>query len=760
LPVLKLLPSFNSGELSPRMDARTDIEKYDSGLRTLENFVIMPYGGVNRRPGLGHMGAQGNHDKKGRVIEFNFSTTTNFILELGDLTLRFWSNSQQVLVGGNPYEITTVWPEAALYQVQFAQINDIVYMTHPDYPVQKLTRVADDSWTIAAVAYDYPMVLDGNSAQAFTLTPSAKTGTGITVTATGGTPFVAAHVGSQWEIAHRRDVSYEEVDIDADKDGTGIKCIGVWELFTYGTWTAEVLVQRSRDDGTTWETIRTYRSDDDRNVAVSGTELTEVQLRIKIANWSSHTNGKARLEISDNKVYGVVTVTAFTSSTVVTADVDIDMFATTATPDWAEGAWSEVQGYPRTVVLHEQRLVLGGTAKQANRIWGSVTDDFENFRKGTRADQAWDYQIASKENNAINWLVSRNSMLVGTSGDEWTFGSTNDNESISPTNIRVRKQTAYGSKHIQAVLVNEAVLFLQRKGRKIREFVYSFERDTYVAPDLSLLSEHITQNTIVQQAFQQQPDAILWNVTSQGDLIGMTYEREQDVVGWHRHTTDGDFESVAVIYGADGDEIWVTVKRTINGVTKRYVERFDPNATDKQRDDDKDNLFYVDSGVTTTAANKVVSNLDHLEGKTVAILTDGSNHAQKVVTGGKITLDIDATVVIVGIPYESILKPMRLNIDTENGSGQGRIQKVHQVVARLYKSLGGEFGPDINGDFQPIFYRKTGDVMDGSPALFTGDQEQEYSANYSEGGDIIFKQTQPYPLTILALVIKADVSQG
>jgi len=118
MPILKHIPSFNSGELSPRLDARTDLDKYDSGLRELENFVIMPYGGVNRRPGLEYKGEAKEADLKCRLFEFNFSTTTNFILEVGDLYMRFWSNGAQVLLSGVPYEITTIWPAASIYEIQ------------------------------------------------------------------------------------------------------------------------------------------------------------------------------------------------------------------------------------------------------------------------------------------------------------------------------------------------------------------------------------------------------------------------------------------------------------------------------------------------------------------------------------------------------------------------------------------------------------------------------------------------------------------
>ena len=153
MPV-QLIPSFNAGELSPRLESRPDLEKYASACRTLENFVIMPYGGVNRRPGFQYIGAARYADKKCRLIGFNFSTTTNFILELGDLYVRFWSNGVQVeSAPGVPLNVASPYLEAQLQDVQYVQINDVMYLAHPSHPVQKLSRISDTNWTLAPVAW-------------------------------------------------------------------------------------------------------------------------------------------------------------------------------------------------------------------------------------------------------------------------------------------------------------------------------------------------------------------------------------------------------------------------------------------------------------------------------------------------------------------------------------------------------------------------------------------------------------------------------
>lgn len=880
MPFLELKPSFSAGELSPRLDARSDIEKYASGCRTLQNFILTPYGGVNRRPGLSYIGATKTASETARLMPFAFSTTTSYILEFGDLYFRVWST------GAAPamlQEVATPYLEADLFRIQMAQINDIAYVTHPDHPVQKISRLGDADWTIAEVDWsldtNFPALLDENI-EDYTLRCNVKSTpvawvtatdyligdgttnggssyaaltdhtsgagsepgvggawetdweliTGVTVTAddkteadawvtstayvvddkvtsvdgrqytctanhtsddggTGGTDdgagddepgigtdwatvwkegtyglFQEDHVGAYFQISHRRD---EDSYIREVINGNGpsskeIRVLGEWDFTTYGNWEADVQVQRSYDDGANWETLRTYSGETDRNVSTDGTEEREALYRINIANYSSGaTTGRALLEVIDSKINGLVKVTAVAADDSEQATVEIvrDLLSVDPTWLWSEGAWSDFQGHPRTVTLHEQRVVFAGTALQANTLWGSVIGDFENFRRSTLDDASFAYQIASREHNAIQWLSSYNDLMVGTAGDEWKVGSGSSSDPISATNIQITRQSAYGSDHLPAEIVNEVTFFVQRSARKMRELTYSFAQDSLVAQDVTLLAEHITGGGIVQTAFQRERDAIVWVVTSDGSLAGMTYEKEQDVSGWHRQVTDGTFESVAVVYGDYGDEVWTVVNRTIGGSPVRYLERMDPDWRGKQDDEEKDDMIYLDSAITATLAPGVtVTGLSHLEGETVEVLADGDVQTSKVVASGQITLDSSATKVHVGLPYTSVLQPMKLNIQMPNGTGQGRHVKVHELVVRVLSSLGGQVAENpTDTSWDEIIFRDFSDLMDDSPPLYTGDKEVQVASNYSSSGDIAIRQIQPYPMTILALIPKYDI---
>ncbi len=804
MAIHQLIPSFNAGELSPYLDARSDLEKYASGCRLLENFIIMPYGGVYRRPGTEYLGAAKKADKRCRLLGFNFSTNTRFVLEMGEYYIRFWSNGIQVEVEGLALEVTTPYGEGELRELQFIQINDVMYFVHPLHAPCKLTRLADDKWTFELVEWDWPTVLDDNIST-ITLTPSLKTGKGITLTASAP-PWAAStsykkgdfvsssstiyqaksdhtsavafatdmgagkwekfevfkqgNVGGYFQIGHSRTANFVERSISADGVSAAMVVLGDWELNTYGTWHATVHIERSYDNGLTWSIIRTYDSNSDKNVSSTGKEDRQSLLRIRVANYSTSSAARALLTAQEAKVFGFVKVTEFTSATVVVADVMRDLFDNTATTFWAEGAWSARQGFPRTIALHEQRIFYGGTESHPQSVWGSVINDFEMFRLYTADDAGLFFTLSAQQANPIQWLVSQSKLLIGTAGEEWTLASSDSNNTITPSSVLATRQSSYGSKYLRALVINDVILFAQRQGRKVRELVYSFEQDGYRAPDLTMLSEHVTKGEILECTFQQQPDAIYWTITGAGQLVGMTYERDQNVVGWHRHTTDGIFESVATIYGASGaDEVWVAVQRKINGETVRMIERFKTDFRETFESEAKSDWWYLDCAkrVNLLPEGSLVSGLAHLEGKVVDILADGAVSPARTVDGGSISLQSPAGRVVVGLPFVSKFCPMKLETQMPDGSSRGRKRRISTMYASFYKSLGGEFSGD-RLQWNWIYSREMRADMDDSPPVFTGDRELIVAGDYGRSADITIRQAQPLPLTILALTPIYDIS--
>ena len=418
--------------------------------------------------------------------------------------------------------------------------------------------------------------------------------------------------------------------------------------------------------------------------------------------------------------------------------------------NWQLGAFSQTTGYPRTVAFYEQRLVFGGTATQPQTVFFSQSGDFENFERGTDADDGLVYTIGSNEVNVIRYLASSRQLLIGTSGGEFVVRASGFDEPLNPTNTQIKQQTVYGAADVQPLQVGQAVLFLQRAERKLRELVFSSDADSYVAPDMTILAEHVTETGIKEMAYQQEPDSVAWCVLNNGTLACMTYRREEQVVAWHRHSLGGTavaVESVATIPGTQEDEVYFIVKRTINGATKRYVEylkNFDFG------NDVKDS-FFVDSGLTYSgSAANTISGLDHLEGQTVSVLADGSTHAQKTVSSGAISLDVSASKVHVGLPFTSSIQTLRIDEGSRLGSAQGKIKRISEITVLLYRSVGLKVGT-TDSDLQEISFIDIGSTLSTPIPLFTGQKTIEFVGGYDIDAQILIKQDQPLPMSLLAI---------
>jgi hypothetical protein len=759
----KLTLNFNAGELSPLLASRTDVAKYESGCQRLENFIILPYGGVLRRGGTEYLGPAKLADKRARLIGFNFSVTTNFILEFGEKYIRFWSNGAQVLSGGVPLEKATPYLEADLRTIQYTQINDLMYIVHPNYPPAKLTRLADDNWTYAAISFKWPPLLDEN-VKNITIQVSATTGA-INLLASAAI-FSPDDIGSVWQIGHNMagaSQTWIEVPLGTTSgSSTGLRVRGAWSFTTYGSWSGEVRIIRTIFLTGVVETIRVYHNavDGQRNVSTTGTEDQDCVLRIDFitAGSAGTSNPLARLEFSNAKVYGLVRIDNYASNVNVGGTVLWGLARTDPTIYWSEGAFSKKWGYPRTVGLHEQRLIFGGTLKKPLSIHGSQIDDFENFQRGSTDDSAFLFTLSSNESNPICWMTSQRKLLIGTAGDEWALGPEDDKTAMGPANVRAEKQSSYGSAFLQSRLINEVVLFSQRQARKIRELTFAFEKDGWVAPDLNVLANHISDDGFVETAFASQPDAVFWTITALGNLVGMTYERDQNVVGWHRHSTQGVFESVGTIYGGNNaDEVWFSVRRVVNGQPVRYIERIKTDFRKVFDQEDKGNYWYVDSGKRQVAASETttVTGLSHLEGLTVSVFADGAVQPPRVVTGGQITLQAPAKTILVGLPYFSTLKPMNVDIPMQTGTAQGKIGRIHKLNVRFFKSLCAQFSSD-DENWDEIYFRQPDDLMDESPSVFTGDHEVATGANYRTMVQMSVRQTLPFPQAIIAMTVLVD----
>src|SRR6266550_109222 len=464
--------ALNAGEFSPLLEGRSDLAKYHSGAKTIENLICAKFGGVSRRPGTHFVAEVKTSAKRTRLIPFIFSTVQAYIIEVGDQYVRFYRNNGRV---ENPpataIEVATPYLEAEVFDIHFTQSADTMYLAHSLHAPMKLTRTSDIAWTLTAIDFqDGPYLPEKTD---LTITPSAVTGVGITLTASSAV-FLAGHVGSIWRL----------------KQGA---------------------------------------------------------------------------------VWGYAKVTAFTNTTHVTATVVKDFSAATPSVAYREGAWCTVRGFPGSVTFFQQRLWWACTTNNPDTIWGSQTSEYENMDPGTALDdESVTFTLASNKVNAIRWIAPSRALLSGTTGQEWNISGGDPTVPITPANPNARAETTHGSSTVSPIQVHNATLFLQRAGNRLREYTYDFPTDSYSAPDMTLLCEHVTKGGIIQMDYQQERDSVIWLVRADGTLVGITYERQQDVVAAHRHITgtigdlsDGNFESVAVIPHptVDEDQTWVIVKR-------------------------------------------------------------------------------------------------------------------------------------------------------------------------------------------------------
>jgi len=593
------IQSFNAGEVSPLLQARSDYAKYDNACLTLQNMLVLSQGPVTRRPGTKYIADVNNHSEKSRLIPFEFSKTDAYILEFEPLHMRLFRNGGQVLSGADPYDIDTVFEESELFEMQYVQSADVMYIVHPNHPPQKLSRTAHTAWTIADVNITTGPFLDENTTTT-TITPSATTGT-ITLNASSVAMWTSDDVGALWRISHQKEETSLNGTLDANESSSTIACSDDYTFNIEGTWKGTVKLERSFDDEVTWSSVVIrYNNSAALNEDHPGSETDDdVTYRVTMTDRESG-NATYNFSVHDYIQNGIVRITGYTDANTVTATVLSELGGTTATSKWAEGYWSDENGWPQTVQFHEERLCYGGSTDYPQTVWTSKTGDYENMTAGTLADDAIIYSLPGQ--NPIQWMVSQDYLFIGTLGGAGRLSGGGTDEPLSGESLpNYKNQVGYGSKNMQPVVAGDAVLYVERGGRKVREFVYNFERDGYAAPDLTLLAEHITESGIVDIAYQSRPDSILWCVTSDGVLLTMTYKREEDVIAWARQVTDGVVESVAVIPGDDEDEVWIVVARTIDGATKRYIEQLQP----VDWGSDQADCFFVDSGLSFDGGDAV-----------------------------------------------------------------------------------------------------------------------------------------------------------
>ena len=704
--------SFNAGELSPLLRGRPTLDKYRNGCETLENFIPQIQGPARKRPGTRFVAEVKDSADDTRLIPFEYSTTQAYVLEFGDLYIRFYLSGGVVeSAPGVSYEIASPYTSAQLAALEYAQSADVIYITHPSHPPYKLARVSALSWTMTAVTFAWPPFNDENVG---TITLTAGAVTGATTLTASASLFVSADVGSYFKISEVSASKYNQWT-------TGVS-YGVGDIVYY---LGNIYESGTNHSAGTRPPIHTTGTESDGHV-----------------NWTFLHDGA-----------GYAQVTGYTSATVVNATVVRRLPATalTGSTRWSEGAWSARRGYPHAVTFYEDRLWFAGSTSKPQTLWASVSGDYENHKYGTNDDDALNYTINTQDMNTIEWLAPTKVLAIGTANGEFTLSATQISDPVTPTNVKITPQTTFGSAtDVKPLRVGSVILFLQRAGRKLREYAYQFDTDSFVAPNMNVLADHITESGVLELAYQQEPSQIVWAPRTDGVLTGMTYERTEDVVGWHRHTIGGGIvESAVTVPHWDGDQdvLWLIVRRTIDGSSVRYVEYVEKYMTDEY-------AFFVDCGLTYDGSPvTAISGLDHLEGKEVAVLVDGAVHPNRTVSAGAINLQLAGSVVNVGLPYTATIKTMPIDIATNAGTSFIDEKRAHKIVMQLYQTGPGLwYGPSV-AEMDEYAVRSSQDAMDNPVPLFTGFTDAlAWPSGSERGPQLMIQHRLPLPCTVVALI--------
>lgn len=750
------LTNFTGGQLSDRMEGRTDFQKYFSGCKTLENFIVQPHGSVTRRPGTTFVAEVKTSSAKTRLIPFEFSTEQSYALEFGNNYIRFYKDNGAVLEANKTITgITKANPGVVTSTSHGYSNGDTVVITG----VVGMTEVNGKRFKVASVATNTFQLqdIDGNNVNTSSYTTYSSGGIANRVY-TLTTTYATADLFNI-KYAQSADVMYLcHPDYSVKKlSRTGHTSWTITEVdFTDGPYLDDNITTTTL--GMSTHTVGTGRT-------LTASAVTGIN-----NNTGFQSTDVGRL-FTFRDGYGEIT--AITSTTVATVTVIKDMGSSTSTTSWALGAFSDTTGYPSCVTFYEQRLVFAGTTEQPQTLFFSRSGDYENMhenRGGTvAADDAMIYTIASNQVNVIQSLKATRTLIILTSGGEFTLNSDSTGTAVSPTNINIKKQSNYGASSIDALSVGNATLFVQRAKRKVRELAYNFDTDGYVAPDMTILAEDITLNGLDELTYQQEPHSIIWGIRGDGVLVGLTYQRSEQVVAWHQHKLGGSFgatahgivESVISISGnsynrTDEDQIWVIVKRTINGTTRRYVEYFTPF----QFDSSLTQFQFVDSALSYSgSATSTLTGLDHLNAQTVRVIANGATHPDKTVSSGSITLDRTTTAAKVGLAYTSTLQTMRLDVGSQDGTSQGKTKRIFDVTLRFYETVGAKVGPDLN-NLEEIPFRSSAASMDAAVPLFTGDKKIEFRGNFETDGYLFVVQDQALPMTLLSLYPRLITNDG
>lgn len=595
------------------------------------------------------------------------------------------------------YRVATQYNGTDLFEIDYAQSTNRMYLGHLNYPPTKLIRNSDTNWVFSAI----------------TFAPTVVAPTGLTATAT--TPNTdalnsgAGYFPESCTYVVAAVVDATGVQSIASNGATATNDLTLKKNYTTLTWTAEAGVDR-------------------------------------------YYIYKAR----STGAYGYIGNT--TSTSFVDDNIGPDY---TQGPVQAYNPFSTALDYPSTVGFHQQRLVWARTNNHPNAIYFSVSGEANyesmNFSAPQRANDAFSFGLVGGTVDAINQLLPSTSLLALTSDSifnilgSFSYG-TQANGAITPTDFISRRQNGRGSSRLKPLLIDSVGFYQSSVGSSIRTLGYQFQADVYDSNDITIFSPHLFQGfTIVSWCYAQEPLSVIWAVRNDGTLLAFTWDKDQQVWGWTVCETNGSVESVSSVFENGESRIYLIVVR--NG--KRVIERMASAIFV-----DEDTNCYLDSAITYSFSTPQtqLTNLDHLEGMTIAAVADKNVVTGLIVTNGSVILPIPASKVTAGLPYDTLIETLQIATNGQNGWDVGtKLPDASKALLNLVNSRGVFVGPEDDRLFE--IKSRTTELPDQPNMLMNGLYEINLSSKISLlGPSVVVKQTDPLPFTLTGIFLDTDAS--
>lgn len=716
--------AWTAGEIGPRAQERSDLQQHAKGCAEATNLLVTIEGPLESRGGFWDVGGQIDAATGSRIVPFVRSSDDALLLEFGDETMRVrLPNGDPVMAGPSPYELATPWTAAVLGDLAFLQVGDVLYATdRAGRRTKVLIRSADDAWAVQDFQFRDGPWLGEQLTTLITLTPSAVTGSGVTLTASGAI-FQPGHVGAR-------------VRVRQGDGGSG-----------FGTWTTDTDYaggDKVQFDG------RVYVRAGSGGATKSGTTPP------------LHSEGT----VSDGKIdwtflhdgAGVAIITGYTSATVVTATIERQLPSTSPTKYWALHAYSDVEGWPRALSEErEERLVLGGSVKQPGRVDATRSfgfgPNYGDFKPGLGSGRVVDDDAVSLNVGGASrlvWLASATMLLAGcTDGIHVVSGQTFD-DPMTPAGRRARRILKQGAADVLPLLIGgppPIVLFVTRTRKTLRELRAAADL-TVDSRNLTLLAPHVAGRGIAELAWQDEPDSRVWMRLDDGGLAVMTYDLENQVWGITRQALPEGWtcDGIASVPTPDGgDVLFAAVSRPIEGGRQRRIWRLAPRSE----------LMFLDGARRYDGEPEIaIGGLEHLEGDVVAIVADGARVPDQTVTAGAITLPDAASVVDVGLKMRRRFKSLPLDVEGPGSTNARQLQATHATaIVTGVEFLIGDGGEQ--GMFRLLDRRP---AEPGAPIA----RRQRHRAGVGSGVDrdkrLIVESDAPFDLILHALRLEAEVT--